>query len=51
MKSQHVTAFAGKDDVGQRKRFENVGKSFLASLGAFGNSFEFAEIMAIECYN
>jgi hypothetical protein len=49
--SKHVMAFAGKDNVRQGKGFKDIGKSFFASFGAFGNSLELAEIMAVEGYD
>jgi len=49
--SKHVPAFAGKDDVRQGKGFEDIGKPFFASFGAFGNSLELSEIVAVEGYN
>jgi hypothetical protein len=49
--SQHVSAFAGKDDVRQGKGFKDIGKPFFASFGAFGNSLELTEIVAVEGYD
>jgi hypothetical protein len=37
--SKLVAALAGENDVGQGKRFEDVGESFFASFGALGDSF------------
>ncbi len=46
-----IAAFSGKNDIGQGKRFKDVGKSFFASLGPFGDSLELAEVMTVEADN
>jgi hypothetical protein len=46
--SKHISVFAGKDDISQRERLKDIGKSFFAAFGAFGYSFEFAELAGAE---
>ena len=50
-KSEHIAAFVGKNNIGQRKRFEDIDKPFFTALDAFGYSFKFAEIITVKGNN
>ncbi|KUG23829.1 hypothetical protein ASZ90_006367 [hydrocarbon metagenome] len=47
---KHIAALTAKNDICQREWFKDIGKSFFASFGAFGNALELAEIMTVKGY-